>query len=99
MGGNEILDRFNNMTITPISLGKQVLFYTSFLCLFFQQPVKGQNDKVLFHNISEGLSQNTVTSFAQDKYGFLWVGTYYGLNVYDGINFSTFESSREDSFP
>jgi ligand-binding sensor domain-containing protein len=34
--------------------------------------------------IENGLSNNAVTSIYQDKYGFLWFGTYEGLNRYDG---------------
>ena len=32
----------------------------------------------------EGLSQNTIRSIIQDKNGFIWVGTYNGINKYDG---------------
>lgn len=41
-------------------------------------------DELLFHDCSEGLSQNTVVSIIQDNRGFLWVATQYGLNRYDG---------------
>ena len=41
-------------------------------------------DRLLFHDCSEGLSQNTVVSIVQDNQGFLWVATQYGLNRYDG---------------
>ena len=35
---------------------------------------------------TEGLSQNTVKSIIQDSNGFIWVGTYNGINKYDGYS-------------
>ena len=34
-----------------------------------------------------GLSQHTVKTIIQDNKGFIWVGTYYGINRYDGYTF------------
>lgn len=39
-----------------------------------------------------GLPQNSVTSVAQDKEGYIWLGTYDGLHRYDGYNFATYRS-------
>ncbi len=36
----------------------------------------------------KGLSQNSVQAIIQDKDGYLWVGTWDGLNRYDGYKFS-----------
>lgn len=36
----------------------------------------------------KGLSQNSVQAIVQDNDGFLWVGTWDGLNRYDGYSFS-----------
>ena len=48
----------------------------------------GQNR--LFHKITveDGLSQSSVLSFAQDKKGFMWIGTSSGLNRYDSRSFN-----------
>ena len=48
----------------------------------------GQNR--LFHKITveDGLSQSSVLSFAQDKKGFMWIGTSSGLNRYDSRSFT-----------
>jgi PAS domain S-box-containing protein len=52
-----------------------------------------------FEHLSQeqGLSYNTVTSFAQDKQGFLWIATFNGLNRYDGAHFKTFPQRSADS--
>jgi signal transduction histidine kinase/ligand-binding sensor domain-containing protein len=46
-----------------------------------------------------GLSQTRVAWLVQDKVGFIWFGTQYGLNRYDGYKSKVFkhESGRPDS--
>ena len=40
---------------------------------------------------SNGLPQNTVSSIAQTRDGYLWIATYDGLARYDGITFTIFD--------
>lgn len=47
-------------------------------------------------SIEHGLSQNNVTCIFQDSRGFLWVGTYAGLNCYDGKSFEVFKNDPEN---
>ncbi|ANW96247.1 hypothetical protein AXE80_08125 [Wenyingzhuangia fucanilytica] len=42
--------------------------------------------------ISNGLAHNGVTSILQDSKGYLWFGTYDGINKYDGYNLTTFKN-------
>ncbi|TMP31817.1 GGDEF-domain containing protein [Pseudoalteromonas rubra] len=42
----------------------------------------------------EGLSQSSVTGFAQDKYGYIWIATRQGLNRFDGNQFSAFHGQK-----
>jgi ligand-binding sensor domain-containing protein len=46
---------------------------------------------------NEGLSDGIVHSFVQDKYGYIWIGTTYGLNRFDGINIKSFFLKPGDS--
>ncbi|MGE6219484.1 two-component regulator propeller domain-containing protein [Nubsella zeaxanthinifaciens] len=46
--------------------------------------------------INEGLSQNTVFCIAQDKTGFIWIGTEDGLNKYDGYEFTIYKHQNND---
>ncbi|MBK9727805.1 MAG: histidine kinase [Saprospiraceae bacterium] len=43
-------------------------------------------------NLSDGLSDLRVQDIVQDKYGYLWFATSFGLNRYDGYNIRTFYS-------
>ena len=44
------------------------------------------------YSIKEGMSQNTVMAIMQDKQGFMWFGTWDGLNRFDGYEFETFKA-------
>jgi len=39
---------------------------------------------------SEKLSSNQITQICQDKDGYIWIGTEYGLNKYDGYRFTNY---------
>lgn len=45
----------------------------------------------------EGLSNSTVNSIYRDSSGYVWFGTGYGLNRYDGYRIRTFFSYDKDS--
>lgn len=47
--------------------------------------------------IEKGLSNNSVRVVYQDKRGFIWLGTYDGLNRYDGNEFTIFRNKLNDS--
>ena len=45
----------------------------------------------------DGLSHNVVHSIAQDKEGFIWIGTFHGLNRWDGHQMQEFKWSLFDT--
>lgn len=44
----------------------------------------------------DGISQSEVYCFLQDSRGYMWIGSLYGLNRYDGYTIETFNMSEED---
>ncbi|MFA9389669.1 MAG: two-component regulator propeller domain-containing protein [Prolixibacteraceae bacterium] len=46
---------------------------------------------------SDGLTNTSITSIVEDKYGFMWFGTEIGLIRYDGSNFIEYTVNFNDS--
>ncbi len=44
-----------------------------------------------FYTVESGLSQSNVRALIQDKQGFMWLGTWDGLNRFDGYSFRHFK--------
>ncbi len=44
-----------------------------------------------------GLSNNIINAFAQDKNGLIWISTMNGLNRFDGIHFRVFRKNYTDT--
>ncbi|TPG40951.1 two-component regulator propeller domain-containing protein [Flavobacterium pectinovorum] len=72
-------------------------FVLHFLLLIgFTPIINAQDNPVKFLDISDGLSNNSVTTIFQDSDGYLWFGTYDGLNRYDGYNFKVYRNRIND---
>jgi len=52
---------------------------------------------VRYLGIDQGLSNNAVTCIYKDHNGFMWFGTYDGLNRYDGYSFRVFRNIIGDT--
>ena len=65
--------------------------------LFYSFGISQKNDIHFEHlMVEDGLAANTVLSVFQDSRGFLWIGTYNGLDRYDGYNFIHYKNSETD---
>jgi ligand-binding sensor domain-containing protein len=71
----------------------------TYLFIFFSyfNLVSGQNYNI--KNISglTGISQNTVNNVCVDHVGYIWIGTDFGLNRYDGRVIKKYYSTPNDS--
>ena len=46
--------------------------------------------------VADGLSQSAIQAIVQDHHGYIWVGTQYGLDRYDGHEFTHFRHDPQD---
>jgi signal transduction histidine kinase/ligand-binding sensor domain-containing protein/CheY-like chemotaxis protein/AraC-like DNA-binding protein len=89
---------FNPLTITErgIYMSHKAIATLSLLLTLANQLL-ADNYPVKYLGIDQGLSNNVVTAIYQDYKGFLWFGTYDGLNRYDGYGFRIFRNVIGDS--
>lgn len=71
------------------------LLLVSFACC----TVLAQTTSLRFRHLTvdNGLSHTDATAILQDKKGFIWIGTYSGLNRYDGYNTKVFYNKTDDT--
>jgi signal transduction histidine kinase/ligand-binding sensor domain-containing protein/DNA-binding NarL/FixJ family response regulator len=78
-----------------INLCSRILI--AFILLFSPAGITAQDMPLKFLDITNGLSNNSVITMHQDGNGFMWFGTYDGLNRYDGYNFKVYRNRIGDS--
>lgn len=84
---NKLL-KFNNI-ILPRYL------FTCLFMLVLLINLSGK-EKITFQNIHQGLSNKYIRCILKDSYGYLWFGTYNGLNRYDGTNMISYKHNPDD---
>ncbi|SDS93245.1 Signal transduction histidine kinase [Maribacter dokdonensis] len=72
------------------------VFSIFILIILLATSVTAQDIKFEHYNDDSGLSHNAVRHIVQDKHGFLWLGTFAGLNRFDGYEFKSYLSSSND---
>ena len=73
--------------------------YAICLCILFgvENCFAADSLSVRYLGIDQGLSNNAVTCIYKDHNGYMWFGTYDGLNRYDGYTFHIFRNTIGDS--
>lgn len=71
--------------------------FVLFLVMLFLFGAHAQNIKFEHYNDNNGLSHNSIRHITQDEHGFLWIGTFSGLNRFDGYEFKTYLSNPAES--
>ncbi len=74
---------------------KKLLFLSVLLVIAFSSSA--QYHFSFSHFTSDnGLSQNSITTMMKDQKGYVWFGTRDGLNKFDGVNFTLYNSKPEN---
>jgi len=84
--------------MSTLLLLKQCLrssFLVGFFFLFLNS--EAQLTSIHFRHLTteQGLSNSTIRSIAQDKYGFIWIGTLNGLNLFNGYSVKSFYKGKQ----
>jgi len=81
-----------------MTIFKILIFFFSFSTAILINT-HGLSQKVEFEHLDyeNGLSQNSVFAIHQDRRGFMWFGTRFGLNRYDGRHFKIFKNDPSNT--
>lgn len=78
---------------TRLVMYKSIITYIIYVLLFLSIPCVAQiseKENLIRLTNNDGLSSSSVNSLYQDSRGLLWIGTWDGLNCYDGANVRVF---------
>lgn len=73
--------------------------FVSFLLLLVANAGAQPRCKVEYYSTEQGLSHQAVTAMVKDREGFMWFGSWDGINRFDGHSFVSYKSSPGDRSP
>lgn len=76
---------------------QQILATTVALILAFGISLTASKLWKFFHLDSSGMSNSSINIIHQDRSGVIWIGTWDGLNRYDGNKYTLYNSILNDS--
>lgn len=78
-----------NMAIIPL-LYRLIVFFS---LMVFSLGASAQNHTIHL-GLQQGMSNGTVNSFSQDKFGKVWMATEGGLHCWDGFRFKVYDTEN-----
>ena len=76
---------------------RKILFLYLITLLLLPVAANVPDMKFLRLDTRDGLSNSSILSLLRDSKGYVWIGTPYGLNRYDGYRFRTYYSDVKDT--
>ncbi|WP_320019601.1 two-component regulator propeller domain-containing protein [Labilibaculum manganireducens] len=64
-----------------------------FICILISSSVYAEDINLEHFSNEDGLSHNSIRHIVQDKTGLLWLGTFGGVNSFDGYKFTSYLSN------
>lgn len=89
-----IFTNFANI-IRPNDMKNIILFILSFFLFLSYDASADEVMRYRRYTTADGLLQTNATTFAQDKDGYIWIGTRSGLYRFDGVRFEHFNITDE----
>lgn len=85
------------LMLMTVNMRRMIMLLT--LMVSFVLTVGAAIDDIKFSRLDtrDGLSNSQILCVKRDSKGFVWIGTPYGLNRYDGYRIKTFYSYAKDS--
>lgn len=74
---------------------KRCFFIFLYLFSFHVSAIDDKLDPISHISVPDGLSDNSVTCMLEDSRGFMWFGTFNGLNRYDGYEIKKYRNSTD----
>ncbi|HSU50261.1 MAG TPA: two-component regulator propeller domain-containing protein, partial [Segetibacter sp.] len=79
-------------------MSRIVIFLSTLYSLLVITTLGQPTCKVEYYSTEQGLSHQRVTTILKDREGFMWFGSWDGINRFDGHSFVSYKSSPGDSF-
>ena len=86
------------MDFLPKKKSFKTILIIVFASIIITNNILGQSSNMWFSKFSkeQGLSNILINTISQDKQGFLWIGTWDGLNRFDGYQFKVYKPMESD---
>jgi len=81
--------------MNPTKIAGLLRFIAIAFCFIFWAAYISAAQKIFQYGIGQGLSNNGVSCIYQDHNGFMWFGTFDGLNRFDGTRFTIFRNQLD----